>query len=538
MRGLGGGTVARAMIVVSASSGAALLVGFFKNVLAAYYFGTSGGMDAYLVALLLPDLAMQLARTGAFNFIPLFAAQRARSEDEAWRDAGRMLSYWLLLLSGSLLIAYLVSPGAMSLLAPGFSEARRTQTLELTRVLLLMSASLGAGRILGVVLHAERRFAAVGLSEIAFQAGSTAFLVVHHWMGVEALALAQVFGGLLQFLVVTVALLRRRNRLKAGLDLTSAPVRRLIRLSLPVYLGDSGDKLNLIVMRAFASLLPVGAVSGLQYAFTPVEALHRLLVGPLTTAFFPFLSSRFAEPNQQQARVSLGRALLTAVMVFLPLAAVVWLVADPLVVVLFERGSFDVRSTSVTASALRLFAPSVFALALNELVGSAFHARQDTLTPMRAGFARVACNAILCATLTPWMGHRGIALATTLSLYFKLLVLAFCLRGVFTPSETRRHLRSLYGVVFAVGAMTLTVYPVAAFSSTPAVLEGYALPAAVVLGLLCLGVYTAALWLFARRQLLVQLAFLHRALRRPARLPLPVAGASRKPTAVAEQSPI
>ena len=63
--------------------------------------------------LLLPDVAMQLARTGAFNFIPLFAAERKRSEGEAWRAAGNMLSYWLAMLGGALVVAYLLTPVAL-----------------------------------------------------------------------------------------------------------------------------------------------------------------------------------------------------------------------------------------------------------------------------------------------------------------------------------------------------------------------------------------------------------------------------------------
>jgi putative peptidoglycan lipid II flippase len=160
------------MVVVSASSVTALGVGFLKNILAAYYFGTSGAMDAYLLALLLPDVAMQLARTGAFNFIPLFAAERRRAEEEAWRAARVMLGYWLALLVGALVLAWLLLPVALPLLAPGFDAGRRRLTLELARVLLLMAASVGAGRILAIVLHAERRFVAAGASEVAFQVGS------------------------------------------------------------------------------------------------------------------------------------------------------------------------------------------------------------------------------------------------------------------------------------------------------------------------------------------------------------------------------
>jgi putative peptidoglycan lipid II flippase len=503
------------MVVVSASSVTALALGFLKNILAAYYFGTSGAMDAYLMALLLPDVAMQLARTGAFNFIPLFAAERRRAEEDAWRAARVMLGYWLALLTGALVLAWLILPVALPLLAPGFDAGRRRLTLELARLLLLMAASVGAGRILAVVLHAERRFLAAGASEVAFQAGSTAFLVARHEMGVEALALAQVLGGVLQFLVVAVALRSRARQLWPSFDLASGPVRRLIRLSLPVYAGDTGDKVNTILTRAFASLLPAGAVSGLQYAYTPVEGIHRMLAGPLTTAFFPFLSSRFADRDQRGARLSLGRALVTVVFVFSPFAAAAWLLADPLVVVLFERGSFDIRSSGLTASALRLYSPAVLALALNELIGSSFHARQDTLTPMRAGFLRVAANGLLCAALMPVLGHQGIALATTLALGVKLAYLAASLRRVFKPGEARRHVGAMGRVLVAVGAMSAVVYPVAAFASTPAVLKSHPWLALVSLALLCLSAYAAALWLFARRLLLVHVALLRRSLVRP-----------------------
>jgi putative peptidoglycan lipid II flippase len=242
-----------------------------------------------------------------------------------------------------------------------------------------------------------------------------------------------------------------------------------------------------------------------------------MLAGPLTTAFFPFLSGRFAETDQRGARLSLGRALVTVVFVFAPFAAAAWLVAHPLVVVLFERGSFDIRSSGLTASALRLYAPAVLALALNELIGSSFHARQDTLTPMRAGFIRVAGNALLCAVLTPALGHRGIALATTLALLAKLAYLAASLRRVFAPAEARRHLAGMGRVLLAVGAMAAVVYPVASFASTPAVLQSRPGEALVALSVLCLSTYAAALWLFARRLLLVHVALVRRSLLRPLR---------------------
>lgn len=514
-----GSPVVRAIIVVSGSSVTAMILGFLKNALAAYYFGTSMAMDTYLVALLLPDVVWQLSRTGAFNFIPLFGAERQRSEDDAWRAAGNMLTFWLLLLAGILLLSIALAPAATTLLAPGFGLARRAEMLAFVRVLFLMSASLGAGRILGVILHAEQRFFTAGLAEIVLQVGSTLFLISLHRLGVGALVWAHAFGGCLHLLISAVGLLPERRRLKVGFDLSSGPIRRLMRLSLPVYVSDTTDKLNQMVMRAFGSLLPVGAVSSLQYAYFPIEGVHRMLALSLTSAFFPFLSLRFARRDQRRARASLSRAVVASTILFLPLSAVVWLLAEPIVILLFQRGSFDTSSTLLTASALRLFAPAIFALGLNELIGSSFHARQDTVTPMWAGLSRVICNIALCAALTPALGHRGLALAATLSLYVKLGQLAWSARQMFTPSERRRTLKPLGQVCLAVGAMLVVIFPITGFAYPPIWIKTHALRSICSLGTLCLGAYATALWVLARRQFILHVGIARRTLpwpRRPA----------------------
>ncbi len=512
--------LARATAVVFASSASAMGLGFVKNILAAYYFGTSGEMDAYLLALLLPDAAAQLARTGVFNFIPLFSAEHSRSVDAAWAVASRMLTYWLAVLIVTLGVGLLVSGPTLFLIAPGLPPEARALALSYTRTLFLMALPMGVARILAVALHAQRRFAAAGASEVAFQFASTAFLVAFHQAGGVALVWAQVFGGFVQLLVTAIGLLRERSGLRPILDLQATSVRRMIRLTLPIYLGDSGDKINLMVTRAFASLVPAGAVSALQYAYTLVEGLQGLLTGALVTTLFPYLSVRFARSDERGARVGLHRAIVFATIVSLPLAVGLWLAADPIVVALFERGSFDTESTLLTASALRLFAPALVALALNGILGSAFHARQDTFTPMRAGLVRVACNIALCALLTPSLGHRGIALAATASLYLKLLVLVRSLDRYHTTREVVATLRALGRLLPAVGLMALVVYPASLLARLPRVLEDHVYGVLGGLALLSLSGYTAGLWFFCRRELTTHIALIHRAFvhRRPAAL--------------------
>jgi putative peptidoglycan lipid II flippase len=504
----------RALMVVFSSSMTVRLMGLAKNVLAAHYFGTSGAMDAYLLALLLPDMAMQLAYTGAFNFIPVFAAERARSEQAAWRAAGQMLGYWLLLLLAVLVLVLVLSPQLVGLLAPGLGAEGRQETVELTRLLLLMASAVGLARLLAVTLHADRKFVAVALAEAVFQLVSTVYLVVFHARGIEALAGAQICGGFAQLLVVAAGLLGRRRGLRLSLDLRSAAVRRTIRLTLPVYLGESGNRINVMVSRAFASLLPAGAVSGLQYAQTLSAALPTIVAGALTTALFPFLSQQFAQADERDARASLRGGIVTVLLVFLPLSAGIWLLARLLVWVLFEHGAFGAASTDLTVTALQIFAPTTFAIALNALIGSAFQARHDTLTPTKAGLVRVTSNLALCLVLVPVLGYRGVALASTAALYLKLLVLLVCLRGILDASELLGTLVTGLRVLSAVGMMVALLYPLlvgALHRTQPLWVEILELLILASLGALA---YTAGLWIFCRDVLLTHVAMARDALGR------------------------
>jgi putative peptidoglycan lipid II flippase len=452
----------RAVTIVLASAVTVRALGLAKNILAAAYFGTSGDMDAYLLALLLPEMAMQVAHTGAFNFIPIFASERERSEEDAWRAASRMLAYWILLLAAALAVVLIASPWLTVLVAPGLDAARRAQTVGLTRELLLMAGAVGLARLFTVALHADRRFAAAALSEGAFQVVSIAYLVAFHNLGIEALAGAQICGGFAQLVVVATGLLRHRRRVQARLDLESAPVRRTIGLTLPVYLGALGEKVNLAVVRGFASLLAPGAVSALQYAHSIAEAVPTVVAGALTTSLFPFLSREFARTQGPDLRTGLRRGLVAVAVVFLPLSAGIWLMARVVVWTIFEHGHFDAASTDLTVTALQIFAPGTFALAANAFLGSVFHARNDTLTPTKAGFVRVGTNLALCSLLVPMLDYRGVALATTLALYAKLVALVVFVRGALGSAQLRATLSAWLRVLLAVGVMLGVMYPILA----------------------------------------------------------------------------
>jgi putative peptidoglycan lipid II flippase len=324
---------------------------------------------------------------------------------------------------------------------------------------MLMAFGVGAARILSAAHNARREFLCPAAAEVAFQLGSIAYLVAFHEQGTIGLVGGMVLGGFLQLLVSAGGLLRDRVRIPARLELNHPAVRRMVRLSLPAYIGTAGSKINLLVNAVFASTLSAGSLSALQYAYMMVDILAATVGASLARALSPFLSQQFTEGRHEEVMRSVDRALVGTAFVTMPAAAGLWLLARPIVVLLLQRGSFDARSTELTTSALSIYAPLLLGLGLNYVLATVYYSKKDTMTPMKLGLARVAMTTSLCALLVPRLGHVGIALAATVGEFAKLGLMMGYLRGKEERAAVCLALGSCARAGAAVLAMGVLVYP-------------------------------------------------------------------------------
>lgn len=455
-----GHSVMRATGIIGGASVVVTSLGFLKNLLAAYYFGTSSAMDIYLFALVIPDMAQFMSITGLFNFIPIFAETRARHGDkEAWNVASRLVTYWLLLLCGVLVVCA-VGAGALSwMVAPGLDADARAIYVVQTRLLMLMALGMGAARILAAVHNARKHFLVPALGEVTFQTTSIIFLVVFHDYGTTALAGGMVLGGFCQLLVNALGLRMKGARLPIVLDPRHPTVVRLLRLTVPVYISNAGAKINAVVNAAFASMLTAGALSALQYAFMGVDIIASMVGLSLSRALFPFLSEHFAEGRGDAVTRSLDRGLVATTLLILPASLGLGLLAHPVIVLLFERGSFGAESTALTVAALRIYAPVLLPLGLGQILLTVYFAQANTTTPMKLGLFRVGIAAALCWLLVGPLGHRGIALATTISEFVKLYLMATFLRRPEQREGLRLALMSGGRLALAGALMAAVVWP-------------------------------------------------------------------------------
>jgi putative peptidoglycan lipid II flippase len=453
-----GGSVLKATGIIGAAAILVTSLGFLKNLLAAYFFGTSRQMDTYMLALVVPDMAQLMSITGLFNFIPIFEAERAaKGEDEAWRTASHMMTYWLGLLTLTLLACFALARPLSALVGPGLTATSRGVLANQLRLLLFMAFGVGASKVLGSGLYAQRRFLALALGEVSFQVASIAYLVLFHALGTAALVGGMIFGAFCQLLIVTTGLMRAGIRIHISREPLHPAVRKMLQLTLPVYVGNAGAKINAMVVASFASRLPTGVVSSLQYAFMLADTMAGTVSSSVSQALFPFLSRDIAEGKHEKAAKAVERSLVGMALLMIPVSAGALLLARPIVTVLFKRGSFDERSTMLTAGALAVYSMFMLATALSTVLGTTFFARRDTATPMKIGLTRVALTITGCSLLSGPLGYIGIALASSGAEVVKLFLFAFAFSRSALSAALRPALVACARILPAVGLMSAAV---------------------------------------------------------------------------------
>jgi putative peptidoglycan lipid II flippase len=429
----------RSIATVSGYTMASRVLGFVRDILIAAILGAGPVADAFFVAFKLPNFFRRLFAEGAFNaaFVPLFTGRLAADGKAAARDfAAEVLSVMVVTLFFFVTILQIAMPVAMLGFAPGFAAdpEKFDLTVELARITFPYLLFISLVSHLGGVLNSLGRFAAAAATPILLNVFLIAALSIFASTAAtpgHALAYGVAAAGIVQFLFLIVACHRAGMRFALPRPRLTPKVRRLWALMLPGVVGAGVVQINLLVDVVIASLLPTGAVSFLYYA-DRVNQLPLGVVGvAVGTALLPLLSRQLRAGETEAASASMNRATEFALLLTVPAAVALVVIAHPVITVLFQRGAFDGAVSEATAWALIAYASGLPAYVLIKVFGPGFFAREDTVTPVKVAVLCVVVNFGLNLALMRPLGHVGIAVATAISAWLNAVLLAVLLRRRF-----------------------------------------------------------------------------------------------------------
>ncbi len=445
------------------------VLGFVRDILIAAVLGASAISDAFFVAIRVPNMFRRIFAEGAFNaaFVPLYAKHLHEDGETAARAfAARALAGLTAVLVAFVVLAEIAAPWLVMLLAPGFAgdPDKFRLTVMLVRIampyLLFMSwVALYTGLLNSLGKFAAAAFAPSLLNVvlIAVLLGLVATGSGEHTAAGVALAWGVAISGLLQVAVVAFAALRAGLRLKLERPQWTSDMKRLLRLAVPGIIAGGMAQISIVIATIVASLED-RVVSWLYYADRIFQLPLGLIGVAVGVVLLPDLSHKLRSGDRAAVVESENRALEFSLLLTVPAAVALYLSAEPIMRVLFERGAFTTIDARASAGMLSAFSLGLPAFVVVKSLQPSFFAREDTKTPMLYSGIALAANAVLSIVLFTLLGAPGIALATSLSGWLNAGLLAWALRGRGEFILDGQFRRSFWGIVIASAVMGLGLW--------------------------------------------------------------------------------
>lgn len=460
-------------LIVAAGYLLSRVLGLIRDIIISAQFGTLPEYGAYRATFNVLDLIYIVVAGGALGsaFIPVFSGMlEEHREDDAWQLANGLLNLALIgLVLACVLIGVLAEPIVSYTIGVGFQPEQRALTVLLLRLMLVQPVLLGLGGLAKATLESFDRFSLPAIGANLYNIGIIGGALLAPWLGIYGLVCGVIAGAVLFLLVQLPGLLRTGARYMPTLALGMPGLRRVGRLLGPRLFGQAAWQVNLIAIGSFASLFGAAAVAANGYALTLMLLPHGLIALSLGTVMFPQLARLHAAGNTAGFRETTLASLRSVLFLALPAAALLAVLAAPVVRVLFERGQFTAESTALTAQVLVFYALGLAAFAGAEIIVRSFYAMQDTRTPVLVGCAMVALNIGLgWALLRAGAGLPGLALAFSTANTAEAATLLLLLErrlghlgGAFWRALGAMALATLAaaGAVFALHALSLPWLP-------------------------------------------------------------------------------
>ncbi|MDO6563643.1 murein biosynthesis integral membrane protein MurJ [Amphritea sp. 1_MG-2023] len=418
------------------------VLGLMRDVVVANYFGAGSSADAFFVAFKIPNFLRRLFAEGAFSqaFVPVLSEYRSLKDLAAVKQlVDRVAGSLGVVLVAVTALGVLGAPVLAAIFAPGFylhDPLRYGLAVDMLRYtfpyLLLISLTALAGSI----LNSYERFAVPAFTPVLLNLsliGAAIWMQPLFEQPVMALAFGVLIAGSVQLLFQMPFLWRLQLLPAPKLGFQDEGVKRILKLMIPALFGVSVSQINLLLDTLLASFLQTGSVSWLYYSDRLAELPLGVFGIAIATVILPSLSRKHAEKSTEHFSRTLDWAMRMVLLIGLPAAMALLVLAEPLLATLFHYGEMTDHDVSMAAMSLRAYACGLLAFMLIKVLAPGYYSRQDTKTPVKIGIYAMVVNMGLNLLLIWPLDHVGLALATTLSAFLNagLLLRGLLKEGVF-----------------------------------------------------------------------------------------------------------
>ncbi|SFQ51652.1 putative peptidoglycan lipid II flippase [Psychrobacillus psychrotolerans] len=427
------------------------VLGFGRDIVLSYYYGTSNISDAYIIALSIPLVIFAFIGKGiSSSYIPMYnKIEKQEGLKKAELYTNNIINILFVLCTFLSVISLIFTEQLVKLFAAGFNQDTIDIAVMFTRYGLIGLNITMLISIYSALLQIKGNYIIPALIGFPMNFCIIITIIISSNGNIYILGIGLFLSVIAQFLFMLPFLLKEKIKYNLKLNIKDPNVRNMIVLSIPIIIGVAVNDINKIVDRTLASQISEGAISALNYANRLSSFVHGTIVLSIATVIFPTMSKMAAENKIQLMKKTMSEAIISISLLIVPTTIVVLFFAQPIVELIFGRGAFDRQAVEMTSNALIFYSIGMFGIGMREILTRPFYALQDTKTPMINATIGVVLNIILNIVLSRYLGIGGLALATSLSATITMILMFISLRKKIGPLGISTMFSSLIKITLA-----------------------------------------------------------------------------------------
>lgn len=419
------------------------------------YFTTDSYFTAFVASTLLADIIGEGIST---SMVPILLRIEAKDGKEKKREyVNNMLHLAILFSLALIMLSWILSPIVIKIMAKGFLEDEFNLSVKLMKVGLPIILFIIVRSVFIAFLQSNHGFKAGAKSWAYYNMVYIVFLVFFNRFGVIGLMVAGILASAIQLYSVIPASVKLGYNYERVIDFKDIYLKELLIMIMPIVIGISINKVNVVVDKSIASTLAAGSISWLNYANDIIQVILGIFVTAIVTVFFPIIAQEFNREDVRSLSTVMGKGTHLVVGITLPVSVILMTLSEPIVELLFQRGRFGPIATMMTSKVLFYYALGLGNMALILILTKAHYAMHNSITPMIASLIGVALNYGLNIVLSKYMGVKGLALATTISTTVVAILLIKDLNNKVKVIEPRLVVKNSFRMLVISGIMAAII---------------------------------------------------------------------------------
>lgn len=423
------------------------ILGLVREMIIGSVFGASGMTDAYVSATKIPNFFTTLFGEGSLGtvFIPIYNRGLEEKGKEKTDEFVFSLLNLIIAFTSTMSVIMILFSKQILKITTGFADPERFEAANgLLKIVAFYFLFIALSGVVSSLLNNYKKFAVAASMGIVFNLVIiVGTLLLKNKMGIYGLGVAYLLSGVFQLLMMLPQFFQIMKTYKFIFNLKDPYVKEMFVLMVPTLIGIFGYQINEIVDNRFATMLPAGTASALNYA----SRLYLLPIGvfaiSLSVVIFPTLSRAVVKNKRKKVRKVVQEGLAMLAFLIVPSSVILFGYAREIVTLVYKRGHFSNKAVTLTSETLQFYALGLLFFSTIHLLTRSHYVYKDRKLPVISSFIGIFTNILLDFLLYKQYRHVGLTFATSFAAMVNFLILFVSLQRRYVRINVLKYIAIL-----------------------------------------------------------------------------------------------